>query len=233
MKPIALSLALIVVAGAPLALAQTQNRSTATTPTKQATPPAAAPQAAGSAPGARCVQQCVACHGPHGEGNAQGGFPRIAGQSAGYLRHQLESYANGSRRNPVMEPIAKGLSREARTAAAAYYARVQAPTASGATTGSASPPTNARGEVLATRGDDSKQVQGCGNCHGPGGVGEPPEIPYLAGLDAAYLTAALNAFKNGSRRRCRAYAHALLHVSVRIDVTAGKVRNLQYGSPHG
>jgi cytochrome c553 len=201
MKPIALTVAVMVAAGGTLAVAQTQNRSTANPPAKSPAPAPASTQAQGAAQGAGGVQQCIACHGEHGEGNAQGGFPRLAGQSQDYLLHQLESYANGSRRNPVMEPIAKGLSREARTAAAAYYARVQIPVPSGATTGSASSaPVNARGEVLATRGDDSKQVQGCGNCHGPGGIGEPPEIPYLAGLDAAYLTAALNAFKSGTRR---------------------------------
>ena len=78
------------------------------------------------------VQTCVPCHGAHGEGKPSAGFPRIAGQSQYYLRKQLESYADGARRDPVMEPIAKGLPSALRAEAAAYYARVEAPVVSGA-----------------------------------------------------------------------------------------------------
>jgi len=158
------------------------------------------------------VQTCAACHGAQGEGNASTGAPRIAGQPAQYLAKQLESYVNGSRRNPLMEPIAKGLAPADRGAVAAYYAQLgpgaagQAPPTSQntaqKTTQSTSQNTtqNERGSTLATRGDEQRRVQGCINCHGPGGIGEAPGIPYLAGLDANYLAAALNAWKQGTRR---------------------------------
>ncbi len=203
MKLLTVSLAVAVAAGATFAAAQTQNHDAGAPSSpksaKSSSHAKPASTASTSAQGQGGVQQCVSCHGEHGEGNPKGGYPRLAGQSQDYLVHQLESFANGTRRNAVMQPIAKGLSREARTAAAAYYAR-QTPSAQDATTGSANAgAVNARGEVLATVGDDSKHVQGCRNCHGPGGTGEPPEIPYLAGLDAKYIASALNAFKNGSR----------------------------------
>jgi cytochrome c553 len=143
------------------------------------------------------IQQCVACHGARGEGNPAGGFPRIAGQSQYYLEKQLGSYANGTRRNPVMEPIAKALAPADRVAAAAFFSQLDVPVAKPANAPAAQP--NERGRVLATTGDDSRRVQACANCHGPGGVGEPPVYPYLAGLDAAYIAAALNAWKSGAR----------------------------------
>src|SRR5688572_28812021 len=60
------------------------------------------------------VQACIGCHGSRGEGNPESGSPRIAGQSAYYLLKQLDSYVNGSRRDRVMEPIARGLPPELR-----------------------------------------------------------------------------------------------------------------------
>jgi len=52
----------------------------------------------------------------------------------------------------------------------------------------------------ATHGDESKQIQACANCHGPGGAGMADINPYLAGLDAKYLTASLAEWKSGARR---------------------------------
>ena len=165
-----------------------------------ALPQTAHAQAAKPAPASQlqappAAQACVACHGAQGEGNPVAGSPRIAGQSQYYILKQLESYANGSRRNAVMEPIAKGLSADVRAAVAAYYSQIDAPAAKSASS-SGSP----RGRVLAMTGDPQRRVQACINCHGPGGVGEPPAMPYLAGLDATYLSAALNAWKDGTRR---------------------------------
>ena len=53
--------------------------------------------------------------------------------------------------------------------------------------------------VLAIQGSAERRVQACINCHGPGGSGEPPAYPYLAGLDAKYIAAALQAWKDGTR----------------------------------
>jgi cytochrome c553 len=156
---------------------------------------AANPPAAAQSQGPPAAQVCVTCHGPQGEGNPVAGFPRIAGQSQYYISRQLESYANGSRRNAVMGPIAKGLSAQVRAAVAAYYSQIDAPAAK-----SASSSDSQRGRVLAMTGDTERRVQACINCHGPGGVGEPPAMPYLAGLDANYISAALNAWKDGTRR---------------------------------
>src|SRR3954469_23022114 len=84
------------------------------------------------------VAQCTACHGNLGEGNATMNAPRIAGQSTEYLRRQLDSYASGARRNAVMEPIAKGMNPDQRSAAGDYFSHLN--TAAGAT--ASNPPAN-------------------------------------------------------------------------------------------
>jgi cytochrome c553 len=142
------------------------------------------------------IAPCASCHGANGEGMAAGGFPRLAGQFEQYLAKQLVDYANGRRNHPVMTPIAKQLNDQQREAAAAYYAsRTTPPTQPEA----AAADVLQRGEVLVTRGDESIQVQACANCHGPGGTGEPPTYPYLAGQHASYTINALTEWQNGNR----------------------------------
>jgi cytochrome c553 len=143
------------------------------------------------------VAACASCHGAKGEGNAASNFPRIAGQSQSYLARQLTSFANGSRGNPVMSAIVQKLTPQQIGAVSAYYAQLDAP----ATPSAAAPAAQQkRGQTLATIGDNAIGVQACANCHGPGGSGEAPNYPYLAGQHAAYLKASLAAWKNGSRK---------------------------------
>jgi cytochrome c553 len=140
---------------------------------------------------------CVACHGAKGEGNAQMNAPRIAGQSQTYLARQLTAYANGSRNNQVMAPIAKQLTEQQIAAISSYYAGLAAPSLK--TSSTAATNLLKRGQTLATIGDEKLGVQACGNCHGPDGAGEPPTYPYLAGQHGAYLNAALGEWKSGAR----------------------------------
>jgi len=166
--------------------------------------------------GAPNVAPCASCHGASGEGNAAGGFPRIAGQSAGYLHRQLEAYASDSRQNPVMGPIAKALDAAQRRAVSDWYAhlgngasttatsasKATAAAASGAAAAASAPSAQAlqRGARLAAVGDESLKVQACANCHGQGGVGQAPDYPYLAGQHGGYLSAALAEWKSGARK---------------------------------
>jgi cytochrome c553 len=160
------------------------------------------------------VTACVGCHGAQGEGNAAGGFPRIAGQSSYYLGKQLAAYANEARVNPIMQPIAKAMNAEQIRDVSAYYATLGAApgnistsdakaagSAKGAAKGAAKGDAGAaRALQLASAGDNSKGVQACANCHGPGGAGEPPVYPYLAGQHPNYLTAAMQQWKSGARK---------------------------------
>jgi len=151
-----------------------------------------ATQGAGGAP-------CASCHGARGEGNAGGGFPRLAAQPAAYLARQLELYANGQRQNPIMSPIAQQLSPAQRMAVAGYYAGLDGGTRAQASARAGAPP-GAGAQRLATVGDEHRDIQGCANCHGPQGRGEPPLLPYLAGQVPSYITATLQNWKTGARK---------------------------------
>ena len=141
---------------------------------------------------------CQGCHGVHGEGNAPAAIPRLAGQSAEYLRKQLEDYASGDRANPVMRNFAKPLSHADIEALATYFSTSSAP--------STTVPSTAReeqldlGRRLASQGSEAKRVQACDSCHGPDGVGVLHAAPFLAGQSAEYLTSALTSFQQHTRK---------------------------------
>lgn len=63
---------------------------------------------------------CAACHGA--DGKAPGPlWPNLAGQKKGYLAKQLKAFRDGSRVDPSMNPMAKGLSDDDIANLAAYY----------------------------------------------------------------------------------------------------------------
>jgi cytochrome c553 len=140
---------------------------------------------------------CAECHAYNGASDGSGAFPRIAGQSAYYLAKQLRDYASGVRDNAVMTPIARVLSSEDTADVAAYYASVDAPFLP---LKNAQPMLVERGEQLAKDGDAAKDLQSCNSCHGPGGAGEPPAIPYLGGQYARYIAFQLTMWKRGFRK---------------------------------
>jgi cytochrome c553 len=144
------------------------------------------------------VPACASCHGDAGGGNAEGGFPRLSGLAEGYLAHELDSFADGSRDNEMMGPVAQGLTVEERRAVAAFYAGLRAPPPD-----ETPPPdgtASARGRVLAQTGEWTKALPACAQCHGPEGQGVGSAFPPLAGQPAAYLAAQLSAWKAGTRR---------------------------------
>jgi cytochrome c553 len=151
--------------------------------------------AQGVAPG---VLACAQCHAHNGGSDGGGVFPRIAGQSAWYLAKQLRDYASGVRLNAVMAPIAKALSSDDIADVTAYFASLKAPYPPLA---SPDPALIKRGEQLAKIGNAARQLQSCDNCHGPGGAGEPPAIPYLAGQYARYISTQLTNWQRGLRSK--------------------------------
>jgi cytochrome c553 len=140
---------------------------------------------------------CAGCHGADGMGMAAAGFPRLAGLSAGYLAKQIGDFRSGTRANPIMQPIAAALSDDeikavSRTLAAlpapAYPRTGRAETAEGS------------GARLALRGAWERNIPECVSCHGPGGLGVGDTFPPLAGQSAQYLSAQLNAWRQGTRK---------------------------------
>lgn len=140
---------------------------------------------------------CMGCHGPGGEGVPAAGFPRLAGLPAGYLQKQLQDLRHGTRKNPIMEPLANALTDDEIVAVSQWLsARPAPPVADTRRQQMAGNPT----EALALYGDWSRNLPGCVQCHGPGGVGVGEHFPALAGQPAAYLAAQLNAWRDGSRQ---------------------------------
>ncbi|RQR28956.1 MULTISPECIES: c-type cytochrome [unclassified Burkholderia] len=144
------------------------------------------------------VAACIGCHGALGEGNAAAGFPRLAGTNAAYLSAQLAAFADGSRQNPVMQPLAKLLSPHDRDAVSAYFASLPAPPAITVSDAASIDPANT-GAWLVTRGRWSQGLPACAQCHGAGGLGVGTAFPPLAGQPAAYIAGQLNGWKHGTR----------------------------------
>lgn len=141
------------------------------------------------------VIECAACHGPAGLGNNQKGYPSLAGQSARYLYWQLLDFKRGLRKNRIMQPIAKTLSRAESAALAGYYSTLPVP----ATSEPQELPSGL-GAQLALHGErqPSPGIPACDFCHGTDGLGSGP-FPRLAGQPAAYLAHQLQAWQTGSR----------------------------------
>ncbi|MDA8051808.1 MAG: cytochrome c [Rhodospirillales bacterium] len=73
--------------------------------------------------GAAISAQCAACHGNNGIAVATN-MPNLAGQNYAYLLSQLEAYKNGTRKNPLMNEMAKPLSQQQMQDLAAYFASI-------------------------------------------------------------------------------------------------------------
>ena len=139
---------------------------------------------------------CVTCHGPDGKGNSAAGFPDIAGLNAGYFGKQLHDYANGTRKNPIMQPFASALSESDIQAVASYYQSLASPVSPVL---QQTPDPDNQGEWLAMRGDWDNDIPACNQCHGPNGMGVGDSFPALSGQHASYLKAQLIAWRTGSR----------------------------------
>lgn len=64
---------------------------------------------------------CAACHGANGV-SSNDLWPNLAGQKEGYLVSQITAFRDGGRKNPMMSPMAAGLSDADIANLSAYYA---------------------------------------------------------------------------------------------------------------
>lgn len=65
---------------------------------------------------------CAGCHGETGV-SAGDMFPNLAGQRYGYIVKQLEAFRAGTRKDPLMNPIAGPLSDQEIENLAAYFSK--------------------------------------------------------------------------------------------------------------
>lgn len=148
---------------------------------------------------AQRVAACTICHGRQGRATPDGYFPRIAGKPAGYLYNQLVNFRDGRRSYPLMVYLVEHLTDSYLDEMARYFASLDIPYPPPPAT-SASQAVLSTGEKLVRRGDASRKLPACAECHGEKLTGVAPAIPGLLGLSRDYLQAQLGHWKNGERR---------------------------------
>ena len=130
---------------------------------------------------------CAACHGPGGN-SAIAGTPSLAAQPAIFLENQLVLLREGMREVPQMAAAVQGLKDAEIRAIARYYA-AQKPAAP---QGKPDPALMKQGAVLA------KKLH-CASCHESNYSGRE-QMPRLAAQREEYLLAAMNAYRNYTRK---------------------------------
>ena len=133
------------------------------------------------------AQVCTSCHGEAGV-PVDNAIPVIWGQQAGYLYLQLRDLKSGARKNPLMAPIAQGLSRDDMLALAEYFSKKPWPQL-----GQPQAPADVRADA-----DRTNASIGCTGCHQGEYQGAGTQ-PRLAGQRREYLESQMLAFRDGSR----------------------------------
>jgi cytochrome c553 len=125
---------------------------------------------------------CQYCHGEDGN-SLKPDVPNLAGQNARYLLNQIEKFANGKRKDFVMNQLAEKFTPEDKVNIAIFY-------------GSMPVKTRPVDEALAAEGKTLYQDV-CYACHGDHGLGDE-NIARLAGQKQTYVQQVLKLFrKNG------------------------------------
>ena len=127
---------------------------------------------------------CAGCHGEIGISKAAG-MPNLVGFDPKYLVAAMNAYKSGQRKHDMMKTLLAGINDADMKSIALYYA-LQKP---------APAQTPAQGDKVAGKA----AAAACAGCHGEQGVSANPATPSLAGQDAQYFAAALQAYKDGSR----------------------------------
>jgi cytochrome c553 len=133
----------------------------------------------------KLTAMCAGCHGEDGNSPVTT-TPSLAGQHDVYLLAATEAYQKEARAEPMMQALTKSLTRSQAEDIAYYYAAMVPRQAGGAP----------KGDPLA----GMAAAAPCASCHGGDGNSTDPKNPRLAGLSADYLVAAINAYKDGSRK---------------------------------
>jgi cytochrome c553 len=128
---------------------------------------------------------CAGCHGEKGV-TENAGSPNLVGLDPKYLVAAMVAYKTGDRKDDLMKGAVENLSDTVLNNIALYYA-LQKP---------ARAKTTAEGDAAAGKAAAAE----CAGCHGEQGVSAKPAIPSLAGQDADYFIAAMEAYKDGRRK---------------------------------
>ena len=147
---------------------------------------------------AQRVLACTGCHGREGRAAPDGYYPRIAGKPAGYLFNQLRNFRDGRRQYELMGGLIALLDDAYLREIADHFASLDLPYPA-PLPAAESAAVRSAGEALVRRGDPTRGLPACNDCHGAAMTGRAPFIPGLLGLPRDYLNAQLGAWKNGKR----------------------------------
>jgi len=153
-------------------------------PVPPPTGPGHAPRPDAVAAGKAVAAGCAGCHGDAGVTQVPG-MPSLVGLDPKYLVTAMQTYKNGQRKNDMMKGMLAAVPDVAINNVALYYALLA--------------PTRAKTPVAGDASAGKEAAGSCGGCHGDTGVSGSPATPSLAGQDAQYLVAALQAYKSGAR----------------------------------
>ncbi len=136
---------------------------------------------------------CIGCHGVNGN-SVVPSFPKLAGQSEGYLLKQLKDFKSGARFDVIMKGIVAPLTEADMDNLSAYYAQ-QTPV----NTPAVQSADFALGQSIYRGGKKNDGVTACIACHGPSGKGIPSAgFPVLSAQHAAYTAKQLKDFRQHS-----------------------------------
>lgn len=76
------------------------------------------------APSLEQATPCAACHGQNGISMSPT-WPTLAGQHEDYIEHALQQYRDGTRKDPVMKPMAESLAEEDIPVLARHFSRLE------------------------------------------------------------------------------------------------------------
>jgi cytochrome c oxidase subunit 2 len=137
---------------------------------------------------------CAACHGPQGEGVAAQNAPKLAGQSAWYLKRQIQNYKSGLR--GTHEGDTFGRAMVGMVATLPDEDAIDNVVAHILTFPDAAAAASVEGDT--GHGEDLYRV--CAYCHGKDAAGvQALNAPRLAGMSDWYLARQLDNFKNDVR----------------------------------
>jgi cytochrome c553 len=144
--------------------------------------------------GAGKAVACQACHGGATGVSPNPEWPNLAGLGADYIAQQLQQFKDGKRANPVMMPIATGLSGDDMADVAAYFGSLPNPSLE------ADPSYWKAGEKLYRGGDPVRAIPACIACHGATGRGaDAAKFPALHGQQSVYVSKQLHDYASGAR----------------------------------
>ncbi|MCC9658386.1 c-type cytochrome [Rhodopirellula halodulae] len=149
------------------------------------------------------LDACAACHGEDGFSRVGSQVPTLAGQSREYLVAALTDYREGKRSSGIMMPIAHQLDDRQINSLAFHYANANMVIPSAAESQTTVKDVDAeaiqRGKRLAERGDGTRKIAACSECHDRDATSHHSSYPRLAGQGAWYLRKQLELFGEQTR----------------------------------